>query len=381
MLIEVFGTGFVNKGAELMLRSILKIVGENIKGVDFTMAPNLKESFYIERAKLGLYQKLWFPQFYFLPWDYLGSIVPNVIRQAFGLTLSSDVNVVLDSSGFAYGDHCGTRCSARTAMMSKRWKKNGTKLILLPQAFGPFNNDKNKINFIEISKNADLIFARDKKSYNHIVELVGAKSNVCIAPDFTNLIDGECPANHDPLNNKFCIIPNYRMIDQTSIEESKRYLPFLIEVTKYLCVSGNKPFILVHEGEKDFYLANEIVKNVDGEVNIICESNPLAVKGIIGASTGVISSRFHGLVSALSQGVPALATGWSHKYEMLFDDYGFPEGMLSVLSSRDDVQKKIQLITVDSTRCEIKRKIVAESIKQKIRSRQMWDKVFDLISG
>ncbi len=87
-----------------------------------------------------------------------------------------------------------------------------------------------------------------------------------------------------------------------------------------------KPFFLVHESRNDRAIAERVSARLGG-VPIVEESDPLAIKGILGACKASVGSRFHGLVSALSQGVPALAVGWSHKYRMLFRDYGFEQGM------------------------------------------------------
>ena len=94
-------------------------------------------------------------------------------------------------------------------------------------------------------KYADLIFARENISYEYLSNLVGERSNLKIAPDFTNLIKGIIPENFDNKINRFCIIPNYRMIDKTNKKESEAYLPFMIEIAHYAYKNDMKPFILV----------------------------------------------------------------------------------------------------------------------------------------
>lgn len=228
-------------------------------------------------------------------------------------------------------------------------------------------------------ESVDLVFAREKMSYDYLVGAVGERQNVRMAPDFTNLIEGILPGDFNIQTNRFCLVPNYRMVDKTPKKQSEAYLPFLIECAKYLVEKDAKPFILVHEGQNDLMLAEEINKALGGVLPIIKENDPLKIKGILGACDGTIGSRFHGLVSALSQGVPALATGWSHKYQLLFDDYGFSEGLLDVTCTESELHKKIDLIIDAQSKTKIKQTIETNSANLKEQSNQMWRQVFDII--
>ena len=75
--------------------------------------------------------------------------------------------------------------------------------------------------------------------------------------------------------------------------------------------------------------------------------------------------------------MPSLATGWSHKYQMLFEDYGFPEGLLEVGASDAEIERKIAWITDDRERIQAQLKERAEQLKA--QSEQMWQQVFAVI--
>ena len=377
MIIEIRQAGFLNKGAELMLYSILQELKKNYPNAKFVMAPNVVSQPYEKVISLGFYLKaeLWK---YRLQWLKPVSLLPKKLRKMYGIIIDKEIDVVIDTAGFAYSDQWGPRASYELARSCKAWKKNGTKVILLPQAFGPFTSKSIKKYIHTIVNNTDLIFAREQISYQNLIDIVGERDNVKLSPDFTNLIEGVVPKTFDKSDKGFCIIPNYRMIDKTSKEESKAYLPFLITCTKYLLKKQQKPFILVHEGEDDMQLAQNISDAVGG-IPIVQENDALKIKGIIGICEGTISSRFHGLVSALSQGVPSIATGWSHKYEMLFEDYGFNEGLMSVLASDEEIYKKIDLIIDDPSKSAIKATLIQKSSKLKKDSISMWDDVIKCI--
>jgi colanic acid/amylovoran biosynthesis protein len=378
MIIEIRGTGFKNKGAELMLHAILQKVGNSFSDACFAMAPSGNQD-YIRRAKLGLYQKVRLRKFD-IP---LGGMIPSKLRQRYrqlyGLVLDNDVDVVLDASGFAYSEQWGEYPSVTMASYVKTWKKHGTKIVLLPQAMGPVTCSNIRKAFSYVVHNADLVFARDDVSYKHVTDLVGERENVLKAPDFTNLIPGIIPPDPERFRGRFCLVPNCRMIDKTLDDQSTRYLFFCVECIKYLVESGHKPFILIHGGSQDLQLAQKIVSESGEEIEIIEETDALKIKGILGLCGGVISSRYHGLISALSQGTPSLASGWSHKYEMLFEEYGVPEGCLSVSIESKALNKQIRRITDDDSQKEIITKITKASNMYKEQTEAMWKKVFSVI--
>ncbi|RNA65881.1 polysaccharide pyruvyl transferase family protein [Prosthecochloris sp. ZM_2] len=378
MIVEIKGTGFVNKGAELMLYSIMEKMRSRYPDVRFVHVPSLQGAPYEKYARLGIYPKasLWRKGIQLMrPVDY----VPKKLRDLYGVVINREIDVVLDASGFSYSDQWGDNPSVLMAKACKKWKKQGTKIILLSQAFGPFTYSKIKDSIRAIADCADLIYAREQVSYEHLISVTGERPNIKVAPDFTNLMAGVLPDGYDAADKEICIVPNYRMIDKTSAEVSKAYQPFLENCVNYLVESNQKPFLLIHEGANDLKLAKLIIENTGKNIPIVSETDPLKIKGILGASKGTIGSRFHGLVSALSQGVPALATGWSHKYQMLFQDYDFVDGLLDVLIPQDKLEKKLKFLIDPELRLSLGNNLRQKSTIQKERALSMWDEVFSVV--
>lgn len=235
MIVEIRKAGFINKGAELMLHAVMQKVKERYPDAILVMAPTHSNSSqpFKKFAPLGFFPKasLWRKGIQF---GGLANIVPKKIREMYGLILDSEVDVVLDASGFSYSDQCGVGSSRELASSSRKWKKKGTKIILLPQALGPYEKPKIQGFVREWVMNADLIFAREEDSYHYLSNIVGELDKIKIFPDFTNLIEGVLPDCYDSSDRKVALVPNYRMIDRTVERESEAYLPFMINCAKYL---------------------------------------------------------------------------------------------------------------------------------------------------
>lgn len=381
MNIEIRKAGFVNKGAELMLHAVLQQLARRYPDARKVMEPGRDCSPYpyANRAALGLYQKAWLWRLG-IPFGDLAGLLPARLREMYGVILDKEVDVVLDAAGFAYSDQWGAGLSQELARSTRRWKKNGTKVILLPQAFGPFRDRKSQDAVKSFVENSDLVFAREPISYQYLTELVGEVEHVKLYPDFTNLVEGVVPDYFDPQQQRICLVPNYRMVDKTNGQVAHGYLPFLQRAAKMLLERDAKPFLLIHEGEDDLRLAEQVSQAVGG-LPILRETDPLAIKGILGACQGTLGSRFHGLVSALSQGVPSLATGWSHKYQMLFADYGFEEGVLDIGLSDEELARALDHLTDPQRMQTLSATLRVRSAVLKAQSQAMWDQVFEVLEA
>ncbi len=378
MIIELRGVEFVNKGAELMLHAIIHQIKEEMPDTLFAM----EKSGRIPASKLkehGIFQKFSLSK---LNPDKLGGLVPEGIRKNAGFVLPREIEVVLDGSGFAYGDQWGgQKAGARLADHIAPWKKQGKKVIMLPQAFGPFTDAALVEKMKTILRHADLVFARDKISYEYLQQLSSDSQNIILKPDFTNLIKGTLPADFDRSSCEVAIIPNSKMIETAGKEEGEAYVPLLSRLINIIIELGHKPFFLIHESQSDAAIAEETNRQINHQLPVIREEDALHVKGIIGSSRAVVTSRFHGLVSCLSQAVPCLTTGWSHKYEMLLQDYQYPEGLVDVHSDDGTLRQKATLILTEPSTTLIREKLTEQGARQKQLSREMWQEVFEVIKA
>ena len=365
-----------------MLLAILQEVSRRFPAARFAMAPSrngtsqpfdrIREQGMLAKASLWRAGR---------QWGDLGALVPRTVRESLGLVLDRDVDTVLDAAGFAYGNPWPTRNLAELAASAVRWQQRGTALVLMPQAFGRIEKAEDLRHLRTVVDAAQRIYARDTQSLDHLRSVVGEHASLRLAPDFTSLLPGLSPSEDlkRQLSETIAIIPNARMLDRTDAASGLAYLPFLEGCIASLLAGGLQVALVVHSGAEDLVLANQL-RDRHPQCRLVDEHHPLKIKGFLGSCRGSIGSRYHGLINCLSQGIPAFGTSWSHKYQALFADYDFSDGLISELSA--SVADEVCRHLLDDTWIGATRAHLARSAeRQKDASRVMWEDIFGVIES
>ena len=374
MRIQIDGTGTHNKGAELMLYAVLQEIERKYPDAEVLYNRIGEDSSYIQtnlKFHTRPFSKKIIPILNQL--RVLG--VLRILRIHYSFLTAKfpmqGIDVVLDAGGFQFGDQWN-RNNDRVDLVRnyyRKLKRNGAKIIFLPQAFGPFQTENAQKIAKIISQYADIIFAREKVSYDYLIGAGVDASKVKLYPDFTAIVDGVVPKQYKSLKDGVCIIPNEKMLSKGNLSQ-KQYISVLCEIVKTIQQQGKVPFLLNHEGHLDASLCQVISRELNNTITVVDNLTALEVKGVISQSYMVISSRFHGVASALSSGVPCLATSWSHKYAELFKDYDQTECVLDF----NDVDKTIEQIN----HCILNHSIISEQLrleKEAIvkKNMEMWE--------
>jgi len=380
MIVEIKGVQFVNKGAELMLHAVLQQMKQLYPDAELALLPG-PNSPYKKRALLGALQIAPL-QFYRADLNWLVACLPSFVRrklrQWFGIVFQCDIDVVLDASGFAYGDRWGRFGVKFLAANTRRVRQNQGHYVLLPQAFGPFTASSDQAKLRQAVANSTLVFARDAESFNYLKDAGCDENKLRQAPDFTNLLHSSALPDERAKQFFALLIPNYQMIKGKTAIEVQQYKQLMARYVK-LCREKDWPvLILNHEGDIDQALCVELKQQFqqDEMVSVLQPDDPLTVKAWIGHAGLVFSSRFHGCVSALSQGVPCIGTSWSHKYQHLYADYACTEWLVGLDSSEEVLEKLFTQCSSD----ELKNSLQQHSAKLQQLAANMWLEVADKTS-
>jgi len=184
---------------------------------------------------------------------------------------------------------------------------------------------------------ASLVYARDEQSRAHLAgAMARPESEVELAPDIAFRFNGDPPDTGRELLARLGLhpgdrplvglAPNMRVYERasgTGLENA--YLSFIMEVigccTREL---GAEVVLIPHEikyspgaADDDRFLCRLAAESAGGDVPVRAmtgEYSAAAIKSVIGRLDLLVGSRFHSIVAALSQRVPAVVLGWSHKY-------------------------------------------------------------------
>ena len=378
MIVEVRGANTRNKGAELMLRAIAEELRSNHR-----MAVEPRIGSYDERARLGLLQKFSNR----LPEPLVRTASRGLPRKArwhlldkYGIVFDDSVEAILDASGFAYSDQFGLRKCVVAADRAERAHREGKPFVLLPQALGPFTSPALRGAFVRLVDSSTLVYARDRVSLEHARSTGCSSSRLRLAPDFTCLLDGQLPDRFDGAERLVLLVPSEMLLSQTSSDRQAAYLPFLAAAVRWLRQNEYDVRMLQHERD-DGDTIDALQRHLDPPAPVIRFPNALHLKGIIGSAHLVVGSRFHALVSALSQGVPALGIGWSHKYELLFDDYGCSEHVVDPTMDAAALSDRLRALSTGSERDRLVDRLRTGAERERERARDMWREVNAVLNG
>lgn len=375
MKVLIDGVGFVNKGAELMLYSVVQQLKKRLpnalivlpKSVFYENPSYCIKNHIVPMQKTSGKMKRFAKSF----------VYRNLLNKPLYVT-PDQIDVVLDAGGFQFSDQwrtSGQDVKRKTRYYASFSKKN-RKIVFLPQAFGPFKENYSRQMMKSVYGFADAIYAREKVSYDYLKELFPDGNKIEQYPDFTCL--SKCDKRKTVIlpDDYVLVVPNSRMITHTEQSVSSDYLSFLKEIILFMAEKGENVVLLNHEGEDDEKLLEEINQELPQRLLLLSNLDALEVKRIIGASKLLISSRFHGVVSGLTQGVPTLCTSWSHKYFELMKEHKCETNVLNV----NDIQKSKSIIqqALEHPNEYASREGCLNDIKE--QTERMWNEVFGLIA-
>lgn len=382
MIVQINGGGFHNRGAQLMLWTVVDELSKRLPNVQFAVESGntnaeQRQGYGLRRIVPELDQQR--PRrSALLTWPVtVGSrLIPRNYVANLQAVRRCDVDAMVDISGYLFGDKWPPVMIQAVRARVKRLKAAGRPVVLLPQMFGPFKRPEVLNAFRPILDAASLAYARDEQSYQWLEQISPDLKHLRLAPDITIFSKPVVPSDL-PSDPYVCLVPNIRMLDKAGDEWANHYVDYYAEIAKHVRSLGLEPHLVIHDGgEEDAGVAQQIASlaKIDRRF-FFRDDDPRVLKGFISGAQLLVGSRFHALVAALSTSVPAMAVGWAHKYEQLFGDFGIPDYCVKQPDSLASAKNMIEQLADANHNQSIRVRLKERKSAMQQKNEQMWDEV------
>ena len=218
-MIFIKGTGFSNKGAELMLYCIARRLHDKY-GDRIPVCASRKIGDDYGRSvmrDLGIL-KLAELRYHGVDIGNLSNCLPGKIGKTLGIVAPRECTHVLDASGLSYTDKFGNGSLMRMGAFYISIKARKGKVVLLPQAFGPLTVTRFQNAFRDMLRFVDLVYARDSISLEVVKHYAPDTLTIRLSPDLTIGESFDC----EPIpqaEGAVGLIPNYRLMESWTRRE------------------------------------------------------------------------------------------------------------------------------------------------------------------
>lgn len=275
------------------------------------------------------------------------------------------LDLVLDVAGVGYIDGRESFLPYNV-LTSLPFSMMGVRYFKLSQAIGPIGSWPNKVCSSLALSRVTGIFARGSMTERHLNAFFSGKKEIRRASDLAFLLK-TTQAFEEPERRprRLGIVASSLVMSHNS-----EYIKNMSELCLLLLSKGWEIVLIAHSWRDG---TMRLRNNDLPALNAITESNvrlmrlrqvglglnASELKGEIGSCRVVLTSRFHGMVAALSTATPVLVAGWSHKYREVMAQFGLERFCLPHQKANAATLEKF-IDELDST---------AETISKKVSKR------------
>lgn len=273
------------------------------------------------------------------------------------LKLMEQTQMVVDVSGYALGSDWGYKRSLFYLTRIQIAKAFQVPVYLMPQSFGPFAYEgifsgwmKRKIG--HVLKYPKVVMCREHDGYQLLHEEMGL-SNVILTSDLVlqnrevdpTYVYKKLPEYSTWQTPKHCVavIPNQkttRYVDISALENLyKKIVCALLEKERSV-------FLCYHSAE-DRKLCERIKTNFPEDNRVILQEKELSClefDRMVKQVDFIVASRYHAIVHAYRNCVPAIVLGWAKKYQELLNSFSQGQFAFDVRSDLDE-EKILQSVS------------------------------------
>lgn len=347
-----------NKGSMAMLAVLRRLIRERFPHGRVTLLSKhiAEDSRYAAQYDYRLVAAPQLRMLYWeLPWLAFYRILRHprwlrVLLQRFSSVLRAvlDADVILDVGGITFSDERGLAGLVINLSWALLGIWSGKPTVKLSQALGPMKRRITRIGFRYVAPRLYRILPRGEISRGYMKSIAGLDEPVAadlgflLEPSSEGHLFGTIPTDVQRIlrgSQTIVIVPS------SVIENRWRkaglvpsYECFQADLARKLLESGLAEYVLFvpHCFRENMQTTNNndapVVRRIEEVIDdrariltLIGDYEPAQLKRLFGYVSLVVSSRFHGMVSALGAGTPTVTIGWSHKYQEVLDMFGLGE--------------------------------------------------------
>jgi colanic acid/amylovoran biosynthesis protein len=384
------------------------LYNKGVQALTFTTIDQMKRKFPDKEVYLFSTKDFFEPNgeknsfnFNILPWDldtkigllgFPGSLYRKIFKSKIDKEIETQITNILensfcalDISGYSFSSQWGFPMSVHyilNIMISRRFS---IPFYIMPQSFGPFEyNFLQKIILFPLMKfylsYPKKVFVRERDGLKWIrkfrkKDLEFSYDMVLLNKeyDLKNIYKRKIEFKDMKIyRNSVGIIPNIRVLERA---DKNILYPIYFSIINKILAEGKKVYLLAHS-DTERNVIEELYEHFkeNENVNLLTDDlNVFEIVNVIKQFDFIITSRYHSIVHAYKNGVPALSIGWSAKYPELMKDFGQLDYYFDVRDPliESEILNKLARLTINL-------KEESKKIIEKYNSLPPLSKVFDI---